>query len=333
MEIFTDVRQANLAGPTYLTIGNLDGMHRGHLSLIEHLVLLLQSEQNQSSNAQIGLITFDPHPRTILRPELPLKILSTPEERMAEAAKAGATLGVIQPFTSEIAHLRAVEFMALLKNHLGLKHLVVGPDFALGKGRSGNVDRLAEIGRELGYELTVLSQLEWNGRPVRSSQIRQLLADGDAVSARDLLSRPYAVTGRVIQGDRRGRTIGIPTANLAVENERLLPMDGVYATRASILTPPEGRQSHFPPTHLFDSVTNLGFRPTVEGREHRFETHLLDFSHPNDPDSLYGAILRVEFIDRLRGEKRFNGLDELVRQINTDIEKARTILRQPAISK
>lgn len=324
MRIFNDVCELNLSGPTCLTIGNMDGMHRGHLALIHKLSLI--ANQFENPKAEAGVLIFDPHPRAILRPEQPLELLSTPQERLAEAAKVGATFGIIQPFTSATANLRAVEFMKLMKKHLGLVTLVVGPDFALGRGRSGNIERLADIGREIGYDLVVLPQLEWKSRPVRSSQIRQLLKEGAVEKAAILLGRSYFVTGTVIHGDKRGRTIGVPTANLTLPQERLQPLDGVYATRCSIVEPPPGQLLHFPPNHSFASVTNIGVRPTVDGKMHRFETHLLDYSQEGDSNSLYGATLRVEFVARIRGERRFEGIDALVAQINLDIQQARTLL-------
>ena len=324
MEIYTDVRQANLTGPTCLTIGTLDGMHRGHQALVVELGKIAQNYPED--NANIGLITFDPHPRAVLKPEAAPKLLSTPEERMEQAAKAGATFGIIQSFTTGISQFRAISFMSLLKENLGLTTLAIGPDFALGKGRSGNIDRLREIGQEIGYEVIQLPQVEWQGEPVRSSRIRELLCEGNVEVAAGLLARPYAIPGLVVDGDKRGRTIGVPTANLVVAPERLLPADGVYATRTWIESTASEKAHQWSNTGSFASVTNLGVRPTVNGREHRFETHLLDFPPEGLPDDLYGDTLRVEFIARLRGEKRFDGLDALVTQIQADIKEARAIL-------
>ena len=339
MQIFRDIHKPALIGPTYLTIGNLDGMHRGHQQLFHTIAALAQ----QSSKPNIGLLTFAPHPLVLLRPEHPLQLLTTPQERIKTAGNHGANFGIICPFTPEIAAMRAVEFMAALTQNYGLTHLVVGPDFALGHGRSGNIDRLHEIGQELGYTLTVLEPVAWQNKPVRSSIIRKILQTGDVAEAAQLLGRPYCISGTVIEGDKRGRTIGVPTANLQVDENRLWPLDGVYATRATIHTTSTKKNSikksnlekNKQPTtaknQTFDSVTNLGIRPTVNGTEQRFETHLLDFPPINDhgvheDDDLYGKTLSVEFIERLRGEQRFDGLDALTNQIQRDIQQARTIL-------
>lgn len=324
MEIFTDVRQAHLNGPTFLTIGTLDGMHRGHQALIQKAAELAQ--QVDAESPSIGAIAFAPHPRSVVRPEAAPKLLSMPKERMHEAAKVGATFGVIQSFTAGTARLRAVEFMTLVKEHLGLHTLVIGPDFALGKERSGDVDRLREIGREIDYEVVVLPPVEWNGEQIRSSRIRELLTAGSVDEAADLLGRPYSLTGLVVDGDKRGRTIGVPTANLKIDPKRQLPADGVYATRSWIKPNSEQKEDLQLACIPFDSVTNLGMRPTVNGREHRFETHLLDFPPTGETDDIYGDVLQVEFIQHLRGEVRFDGLDALVAQIQQDILQAREIL-------
>lgn len=332
MQIFRDIHQPAFVGPTYLTIGNLDGLHRGHQQLFHTLTSLAQ----ESAAPNIGLLTFDPHPLTVLRPDHPLQLLTTPQERVQISAEYGTNFGIVCPFTPEIAKMRAVEFMSELTKNFGLMHLVVGPDFALGHGRSGNIDRLREIGQELGYTLTVLEPVEWQNKPVRSSIIRQILQDGDVAEANQLLGRPYHVTGTVVEGDKRGRTIGVPTANLRVVPERLWPMDGVYATRTIVLPKENFEEKMSSPeskAQMFDSVTNLGIRPTVEGTEHRFETHLLDFpdkaaGNTLEDGDLYGRVLAVEFIERLRGEQRFNGLEELTNQIQQDIRQAKSVLAE-----
>lgn len=331
MQIFTDINQPAFVGPTFLTIGNLDGMHRGHQQLFHRLAELAKS----TPAANIGFLTFDPHPLTVLRPERNLKFLTTPHERIQLSREYGANFGIVCPFTPEIAKMRAVEFMQALTQNYGLSTLVVGPDFALGHGRSGNIERLREIGGELDYDVSVLEPVEWQGKSVRSSIIRKVLEDGDTAEAADLLGRPYRVTGVVVEGDKRGRTIGVPTANLKVDDNRLWPQDGVYATRTTIAKP-DG--STFSTSTTFDSVTNLGMRPTVEGVEHRFETHILDFPPtaalttevdqiPADGD-IYGRTLAVEFIARLRGEQRFDSLEALTTQIQQDIEQARAIFTE-----
>lgn len=328
MQLYTDVHSIYLPGPTFLTIGNFDGLHRGHQMLLRRLREAADDATrwtvDPTRHAQTALLTFDPHPLAILRPAEPLHLLTTPHERLELASTLGIDVGILMPFRLETAQLRAVDFMTLMKEHLGLAGLVVGPDFALGKGRSGNIDRLRELGAELGYEVTVIDPVAQGDTAVRSSAIRQLLGRGDVRTAADLLGRYYHAVGTVIVGDRLGHRLGIPTANLATPANKLLPRDGVYATCTALCD----ANGHPDPTRTYNSVTNLGVRPTINGRQHRFETHLLDFPHPGHSYNLYEQTLRVEFVARLRDEQTFSGIDALVAQIQNDIAQARCIFQQ-----
>lgn len=331
MQIYQDIQTVDIDRPTFLTIGNFDGFHLGHQSLIQTLKRLA-NETPTSVTPNVGLLTFDPHPLSVLRPQHPIQLLTTPQERLTFAAKSGANLGIIQPFTKQTAELRAVEFMTMLKKHLGLAALAVGPDFALGKGHSGNLACLEELGKQLCYQLVVVEELETAGESVRSSRIRQLLAESKVDVAGELLGRPYHATGQVVEGDKRGRLIGAPTANLIIPKNKLLPPNGVYATRTEIMEqalPDAEEQTMDPPEKQplsFPSVSNLGVRPTVDGQVFRFETHLLDFPPPDKSGNLYGKTVRVEFIQHLRNEQRFENLDALTAQIQSDIEQTRRIL-------
>ncbi len=319
MQIFRSIREANLAGPTALTIGNFDGLHRGHQALLRQVAAVAAALPGGAGRA--GLLTFSPHPLSVLRPDFPHQVLTTPEERVALAGEMGADFGVIEPFTLELAALEPRVFMELVQRHLGLAALVVGPDFALGRNRAGDIDTLRALGGEMGFTVNAIEPEEWQGKPVRSSIIRHCLMAGDVAEAADLLGRSYRVPGIVQPGDSRGRTIGTPTANVAADPDRLLPADGVYATYTVLL------DSAGPEVYL--SVTNLGVRPTVDGLHHRVETHLLDFPPPGRSGDLYGRPIAIDFVARLRGEKRFENLDALVAQIRADIAEARRILRQP----
>lgn len=332
MQIFNDIRAAQFAQPTVLTIGNFDGIHRGHQALLARLLQVARE-----MNAVGGLVTFDPHPLSVLRPEHAHLLLTTPHERLHLAAQLGLGVGVIQPFTRELAAVGPATFMGWLKQHLQVVALVVGPDFALGRNRSGNLDVLAALGEEIGYRLVVIDPVELGDRSVRSSAIRSLLSLGQVEEAATMLGRPYHATGVVVPGDRRGRTIGTPTANIHLPATKLWPADGVYATRTHIHLAGHnlaGHNSKGPDGNgpiVYSSVTNLGVRPTVDGTQHRFETHLLDFPSPHGPvalvdGDLYGRTLTVEFVARLRGEIRFEGLPHLKAQIQRDIAAAREIL-------
>jgi riboflavin kinase/FMN adenylyltransferase len=323
MLTFRDIRQAHLAGPTAVTIGNFDGLHLGHQMLLDqtkHTAREWAADDgavdpaSTRRAAQTAIVTFDPHPMSVFRPQERLLLMTSARERLMLAAEHGIDVGIAHPFTRETANLEAHEFIALLKQHLGLAALVVGPDFALGRNRSGNIARLRELGLEYGYSVHVLEPFLLGDIPVRSSVVRDLLLAGDVTEAARLLGRPYRVAGMVQAGDQRGRQVGIPTANVAAPADKLLPGDGVYATRTIVPT--------FSGVRVYDSATNIGMRPTVNGTERRVETHLLHFPPPDQIDDLYDQTLAVEFLGRLRGEQRFASVADLVRQIHLDIERA-----------
>lgn len=325
MLTFANIDSVQFTAPTALTIGNFDGLHRGHQMLLQRVREIgANGDQGRYPQPlQSGFITFSPHPLAVLRPDYPHWLLTTPEERLQLAAQKGIDFGIIQSFTEKTAALTATAFVALLKEHLQMAALVVGPDFALGKGREGTLDRLVALGQEMDFSVHVIEPVECQGHSVRSSQIRHALRDGDVQLAATMLGRPYHATGIVVKGDQRGRTINIPTANVQTPDNKLLPADGVYATRTELAIDDIA--------YHFDSVTNLGVRPTVDGLHRRLEVHLFDFPPPPmlkefhakvSAGDIYGRELTVNFIDRLRGEKRFDGIDALVTQIHQDIVEA-----------
>ena len=332
MQKFVNITQAHLAGPSFVTIGNFDGLHHGHQTLLREVMNVARQAFDTGAVRtlpQSGLITFDPHPFAVLRPELPHFLLTTPDERLDLAAEIGIDFGIVQSFTPEIAALEARDFIMLLKEHLGLAGLVVGPDFALGRGRKGDLETLRALGEELGYTLHVIDPVLWTTRTVRSSSIRQALQEGDVATAADLLGRFYQVQGTVVHGDQRGRLIGVPTANLQTPPDKLLPANGVYATRVLV---PYKKENDEIEQQKFNSVTNLGVRPTVEGVQRRLETHLLDFPPSDHTGDLYGQSLTLQFVARLRDEQRFSSIDALVAQIHLDIEQARQLFQQMPMS-
>lgn len=316
IHIYRDVREAKLHGPTFLTIGNFDGLHRGHQALIAQLQRA--AAEDGRPDARTAIMTFEPHPLTLFRPDTRLQLLTSPQERVELAGDLGVDIGIIHPFTHETAALSPREFMGMLVDHLGLAALVVGPDFALGRNRAGTLDVLAELGKALGYRLMVIDPVVHGGEEVRSLAVRQHLQTGDVTRAAGLLGRPYSVPGVVIPGDQRGRTIGVPTANLRTPADRMLPADGVYATWTWL-----GRPGHSP---RYGSATNVGIRPTVDGSQRLVETHLFDFPPPGESGDLYGREVTVQFVARLRSEQRFPNLEALVAQIRSDLAQARQIL-------
>ncbi len=287
----------------WLTIGSFDGVHRGHQAIVRKLV-----SEAHSAGAHAVVLTFYPHPAVVLGKRQDSFYLTSPEERAILLGQLGVDIVVTHPFNPEVAALSAQGFMTYLKKHLGLSRLFVGYDFALGRGREGNVPRLQELGSQLDYSVELLSPFEVDGQVVSSSLIRNVLSEGDAERAARLLGRPYRIPGQVIPGDGRGRTIGIPTANLDVWPQRALPKAGVYVCRAWV-----NGQS-------WGAVSNVGVRPTFESQpvQPRVEAHILDF----DQD-LYGQTIQLDFLSRVRDEQRFPNVQALIDQIHQDVKTAR----------
>lgn len=291
----------------WLAIGSFDGVHRGHQQVIHQL-----TGGARRAGAPAVVLTFYPHPSAVLRKRQDSFYLTTPEERAALLGELGVDVVITHPFNLEIAALSAQAFIARLASHLGLRRLLVGQDFALGRGREGNVARLQELGAEFGYRVETIPPYRLGDEVVSSSGVRAALSAGDVAAAARLLGHPYQVAGPVVPGDGRGRTIGIPTANLDLWAQRVIPRTGVYICRASL----DGAR--------WGAVTNIGVRPTFENQPAtpRVETHILDF----DAD-LYGRELRLDFLERLRDEQRFSGVPALIEQIGRDIGRARAYFK------
>lgn len=291
---------------TWLTIGSFDGVHIGHQQLIHEL-----NQCAHQARAKSGVLTFYPHPTAILRERTDAFYLTTPSEKAKLLEELGIDIIITHPFTFELSQSTAREFILYLQEHLGFHQLWVGYDFALGKGREGNVNYLKMLGGEFNYQVNIVEPVITGVQIVSSSQIRNLLLEGSVDEANNMLGRPYKVTGEVIHGDGRGKSIGIPTANLETGNEKLIPGTGVYACRAQIMD------------ELYLAAVNIGTRPTFESADQRshIEAHILDYY-----DDLYGYQISIEFIAKLRGEKRFHSVEELLIQIHNDINKTREIV-------
>jgi riboflavin kinase/FMN adenylyltransferase len=292
----------------WLTIGSFDGVHLGHRQILENL-----TAGAHAVGAPAVVLTFYPHPTVVLHGPRESFYLTTPEEKAALLGQAGVDVVITQPFNLTVAEVSARDFLQELQTHLAFKQLWVGYDFAMGYNREGDVPALEALGEEMGYTLHTIKPVNVNGEVVSSTVIRNLLLQGDVQRAASLLGRFYHLSGKVVHGDGRGGRIGIPTANLATWIERVVPQPGVYVCYAHI-----GGQT-------WGAVTNIGVRPTFDTETviPQIEAHFLDF----DAD-IYGQELTLDFIARLRNEKRFSGVDELVTQIETDIARARTILKE-----
>jgi riboflavin kinase/FMN adenylyltransferase len=302
---FTSLNSVNISN-TWLTIGSFDGVHIGHQQLVHELNVSAQKAGGRSV-----VLTFHPHPAVILRGRTGAFYLTPPQEKAELLDQFDVDIVVTYPFTYELSQSTAREYILFLMDHLGFKQLWVGYDFALGKGREGNVPYLKVLGEEFGYSVHVVEPVKRNSQIISSSLIRKLIGEGAVVDANKLLGRYYRVIGEVVHGDGRGKKIGIPTANLETGNEKLIPGAGVYACRAKI-------QDKFWP-----AAVNVGTRPTFESTDQKshVEAHILDFSN-----ELYNQEIALDFVERLRGEVRFQSVDDLLRQIHTDIDQTREII-------
>lgn len=287
-----------------VTLGNFDGVHLGHRELFRHLV-----KTARQLNCPSIVYTFDPHPLKFLAPDKAPLLLNTPEEKQRLIAASHIDYLIKTPFTAEFAAMTPEQFVDdVLIEKLQVKSLVVGYDYAFGKGRRGDTKFLKASGAEKGFTVDVLQPVEADGLPYSSTRVRNMVAEGDVAGVVRLLGRQYNLEGRVVAGDQRGRELGFPTANLETDKE-LLPAPGVYAVKVR-----HGSQE-------YNGVVNLGKRPTFEGDASTIEVHLLDYT-----GQLYDQNLRVYFVERLRGEKKFLTVDELVNAIAADVLKGRQIL-------
>ena len=291
---------------TVVTVGTFDGVHRGHWEVLQEI-----RRRAEATDRRSVLVTFDPHPLRIVRPEHAPPVLTTPTEKKEILAESGLDYAVFLSFTETLSRYSPRRFVEeILVGRLGVDELVVGYDHGFGKDRSGDAETLRAIGAELGFVVDVVPPVETGGEPVSSSRIRRAVADGRVGEARACLGRPYSVRGVVVRGDGRGRHMGFPTANLKVgDADKLIPPAGIYAVRGVLRTG----------TH--QGAFHLGPRPTFKGSPPTMEMHLLDF----DGD-LYGEEVRVDFVERLRDVRPFDSVAALVAQMREDVEAARGVL-------
>lgn len=297
--------------PVVLTIGAFDGVHIAHRALISGAVI---------SARQLGLeavvLSFDPHPDSVVRPDRPMIYLSDLEDKALNIAEIGAAKLIIQPFTPEFARIEAETFIDKLLAVADIREIHVGEDFVFGYKAQGNVVRLREWGHQKGFVVKSLAPLQIEETVVSSTRIRQFLVEGNVKEAGRLLGRAHSLKGEVVHGFERGRILGFPTANLAVSAKFATPGNGVYATMTTFLDGAADGVAH-------PSVTNIGTRPTFDNGERSVETFVLDWS-----GDLYGQRIRVEFIQKLRDERKFNGLDEIKTQLTQDVANARLALEE-----
>jgi riboflavin kinase/FMN adenylyltransferase len=305
MQQYHSLEQVSLNN-SWLTVGVFDGVHRGHQQILKRL-----TAGAHEHGVPAVVLTFDPHPAKFFGRSA-IKLLTLPDERMDLLDSFGVDAVVVHPFDRQVADTSAFDFMRALKTRLGVEHLVLGYDSTLGKNREGNAARLTEIGLELGYTVEVVSALSDESGVISSTEIRKLIETGNVAEAARLMGHPYSLHGPVIHGDGRGRTINVPTANIAYSHEKMIPANGIYACWAYL----QGKK--------YQAAINIGVNPTFTPDKQipNVEAHILDFQ-----GEIYGEDVKLEFVRRLRNELRFDSVETLLEQIWKDIEQAREILQ------
>ncbi len=299
-----NIAQAGERRPAFVAIGSFDGVHRGHQLLLRKMV-----QEAKKAGARTAVLTFFPHPKRVIQQLKGRYYLTTIEERVQQIKESGVDILIVRAFDEQVRLTRAADFIALLQDRLDMRQLW-GGDFALGYQREGDIPFLRQLGRERGFTVRLMDEMvTLNGRFISSSRTRKSLADGDMMDVTACLGRPYSLRGIIVEGNKLGRTINFPTANMQIWDEQLMPSNGVYATYARL-----GERR-------FIAATNVGNRPTINGTRITVEAHLLDFD-----EDIYGAEMRLQFINRVRPERKFDSLDALKAQIQTDVQQIRATL-------
>lgn len=293
-----------------ITIGNFDGVHRGHQAIINRMV-----RNAKSQNRPVIVVTFYPNPADFFNPEVNAFYLSSPQEKASRLLEMGVESVITFKFNQDFANLSPREFLSGLKKKLGLAVLVIGQDFALGKDREGTLPVIKELGRELGYKVEVIRQVNFGDEAISSTNIRQSLDEGDVIRAAELLGRYYSLSGLVTHGSDRGTRIGLPTANMTHWAHKKIPAVGVYATIVDVLG------------ERYKGITNVGYRPTFEDQQRTsIETHILDFD-----GNIYGERIEIAFLQKIRDEQKFPSVEAFLAQIERDKTTARRIFRDDEI--
>lgn len=302
---------------TILTVGTFDGVHAGHKVLIESVL-----SKAKKKNARSVIVTFDPHPRDIINPgSAGIRLLSTLEERRELLADLGVDVMAVIPFDRDFSLLTSEQFVKdVIWEKIGVREFVIGYDHQFGKDREGTIETVQELGRQLGFDAHIVSKQEIENRTVSSTAIRNALEnDGNVELAAKFLERFYILNGMIVHGDKRGKQIGYPTANIQPEGTRkIIPKNGVYAVWVRV----EG--SYHP------GMMNIGVRPTFEGEDKTLEVHIFSFN-----EDIYGKKVQVQFVDRIRDEREFSGIEQLKEQLTNDEKSAKSILNNhtPDIAK
>jgi riboflavin kinase / FMN adenylyltransferase len=308
MNIFHDISEISRDENTFLTLGTFDGIHLGHQKIIDKLIA-----KAKSANGRNFLLTFNPHPRNVISNNSDFKILSTPAEKAVVLEKLGISNLLIINFTKEFSQNTAEDFFKnFIIDSMGIREIIIGYDHHFGKGRGGDESTLKDMGRQYGFNVETVDAFRLNGEAISSTKIRKALTEGDIKTASAFLGRNYEFSGEVIEGDKRGRDLGFPTANIKLNNQaKLLPTIGIYVVEVFV-----GNNHHF-------GLLSIGKRPTFYNSGKIIpEVYIYDF----DKD-IYGKDVRILIVERLRGEEKFSSADELVEQMNIDKKNGIEIIR------
>lgn len=282
---------------TVVTIGNFDGIHKGHIKLIKEAV-----KEAKTKNYKSVVFTFENHPMRYFRADS-IKHIITNEEKVKIFEDLGVDIVFMIPFDEYMTKISATDFVkTILHEKLKCKMVIVGHDFTFARNKEGNANLLESLGKNYNMKVKVIEPIKIKGRRVSSSYIRNLINDGNVSEIKDFLGRNYFLEGEVIHARKIGRTIGFPTANLKAEDKLIIPKNGIYAVKVYIKN------------KVYYGATNIGYNPTVNGKALSIETNIIDFD-----EEIYGEIIKVEFLDRIRDEKKFNSLDELKSQLRKDV--------------
>ena len=288
---------------TTVTIGVFDGVHRGHCYLLSELLKLSPQDHDTA------VVTFINHPASIINPDFKVSFLTSTSQKVELLKDQGVKIVIPLDFSKSLSEVSARDFALMLVDLLNMKGLVLGPDCAIGRNREGDASLLEKLGLEMGFWVKTVTPFTDDGRTIRSRVIRESISNGDIVQANTLLGRHFQLSGTVIHGDKRGRELGFPTANLSINNDLLLPCDGIFAAWAHI----NGKR--------YMSATSIGIRPTFGLSERLVEAYILDFS-----GDLYGQNIDLKFVERIRGQEAFPNIESLIHQVNADVTNTRAIL-------
>lgn len=312
MKIYNHIDEFKKISNAVVTIGTFDGVHFGHQKIISRLLEVARQKKGESV-----ILTFFPHPRMILHPEdKAIKLISTISEKAERLEKLGIDHLILTPFTRDFSNLSPQEYISnILVEKIGTKHIVIGYDHRFGKDREGGLEHLQKYAGDFGFEVEEIPEQDINDVAVSSTKIRNAIQSGDVKTANNFLGYPFHLTGKVIKGDQIGRSLGFPTANLFVEETyKLIPADGIYAVNVEVNPSMEENKT-------FNGMAYIGHRPTINGMTHNIEVNIFDF----DKD-IYGDIIRINFVDYIRGDEKFDSLDGLKAQLAKDEKAVKSML-------